>query len=105
MATKKTNAGLNLFDSRQGDNSETRVWEFPAKFDWAVAKAGDLVQFASVRNWDSPANEPVYVAAVGRIRAKGKTDGDEKRYVQVEIIWDEDIPRLRPDLRTFMLDR
>jgi len=105
MVSKKAEAGLDLFDSRHSDPGETRVWEFPKKFDWSTAKVGDLVQFASVRFWESSANEPVYLPAVGRIRAKGKTDGEDRRFIQVEIIWDEDIPRLRPDFRTFMIDR
>ncbi|HYE79090.1 MAG TPA: hypothetical protein VEI97_14000 [bacterium] len=100
---KTKEAAMDLFETR-GAEGGTRVWEYPAKFDWSAAKVGDLVHFPQVRNWASPSAEPDYMEAVGRIRAKGKTEGTEKRCVEVEILYDDGIPRLSADLRTFVLD-
>lgn len=106
MASRKKETTHDLFagGSANGTATDTRVWEFPGKLDWSSASTGDLVQFSKIRHWEASSSEPVYLQAVGRILDKGKTPGDERRYVQVEIIWDDAVPRLRPDLRTFLLD-
>lgn len=101
---KTKDAAMDLFETRGANEGGTRVWEYPSKFDWTGAKVGDLVHFPQVRNWVSPLVEPDYMEAVGRIKGKGKTEGTEKRYFEVEILYDDGIPRLASDLRTFVLD-
>ncbi|MEO7993279.1 MAG: hypothetical protein ABI743_02680 [bacterium] len=102
-ATKKKAGALDLFAPGAEGSTDTRVWEYPGQLDWSQAKAGDLIQFTAIRHWEAPGTDAIFMEAVGRLRHKGKTS-DEKRYVQVEIIWDDEVPRLGPDLRTFLVE-
>lgn len=105
MASRKKESTIDMFDAGSAsENGETRVWHFPDKLDWSVARTGDLVQFPKIRHWETSEAAAVYLEAVGRIREKGRTADGERRFIQVEIIWDDAVPRLRPDLRTFLLD-
>lgn len=105
MPRKAADPSLDLFESNAAAGpGETRVWKFPDQLDWSAAGMNDLIQFPRIRNWEAPGTEAVYMEAVGRLKAKGRTGPESKRYVEVEILWDDAIPRLQPDRRVFLLD-